>query len=200
MIFGDIALVLLASGLSERFEGGDKLMAMLAGRPVLAHAARALSGHKVNARVAIVGTGQTERRALLEAMGWSIAENAAPELGQGSALAVSMQFARDRTKAGAALILLGDMPNVPALHLAQLAAALGPEVAAIMSEAGGVLCPPALFRRSSFDALCSLEGDRGARDVFKRLGGTKTIACAAEFLLDIDTAADLAYARRIVQA
>ena len=67
-MFDRTAILLLASGLSSRFGAGDKLMADLHGRPVLAHAASVLADRSVARRVAVVGTGQTARKACLEAL------------------------------------------------------------------------------------------------------------------------------------
>ena len=121
-MFDRTAILLLASGLSSRFGAGDKLMANLNGRPILARAAGALANRPVAKRVAVVGKDQTARKACLEALGFEIVLNPAPEDGQGRTLAIGSQYVRDATEADSVLILLGDMPFVTDTHLAGIPA------------------------------------------------------------------------------
>ena len=69
-----------------------------------------------------------------------------------------------------------------------------------MSKVGGVLCPPALFHHSTFDALAALSGDAGAKSLFNGLSNTATVDLAPECALDIDTTADLDRAKGLTHA
>tara|TARA_R110001592_G_scaffold231858_1_gene489077 strand:+ start:281 stop:880 length:600 start_codon:yes stop_codon:yes gene_type:complete len=197
-LFDRTAILLLASGLSSRFGAGDKLMADLDGRPVLAHAASALANRSVTKRVAVVGTNQTARRAYLEGSGFEIVPNPAPEDGQGRSLAIGSQYVRDATDADSVLILLGDMPFVTDTHLEGLADALSQGAGAVMSETGGRLSPPALFRRDHFDQLAAVTGDRGARRIFERIPARQVVAAAPDLLMDIDCGLDLQRAEELL--
>ena len=93
------------------------------------------------------------------------------------------------------------MPRVPASHIdALLAAAADPAVDAIMTKVEGVLCPPAIFKRRHFDALLRLDGDAGAKALFRRLSHTKTVALPPELAIDIDHVADLQRAKETENA
>lgn len=183
-----IALILLASGLSRRF-GGDKLMADYKGAPLLSHAAQLGTGLPITHRFGVVGRGQHERRTLLEGNGYETIQNAAPETGQASSLILGIKTAK-AAGANGAIILLGDMPDVPAEHIQRLAEK-SKSADAIMTNAGDILSPPAYFPASLFDQLMSLSGDQGARRVFLSAENTATIDLAPAFARDIDTPADL---------
>ena len=197
-MFDRTAILLLASGLSSRFGAGDKLMADLDGRPVLARAASALANRLLAKRVAVVGTHQNARRTCLEGLGFESVLNPAPEDGQGRTLAIGSQYVRDATDADSVLILLGDMPFVTDKHLEGLAEALSQGAGAVMSETRGRLSPPALFRRDHFNQLAAVTGDRGARRIFERLPTRQVVAAAPDLLMDIDSGLDLQRAEELL--
>jgi len=197
-VFDRTATLLLASGLSSRFGAGDKLMADLDGRPVLALAAGALANRSVAKRVAVVGADQSARRTCLEASGFKIVPNPAPEDGQGHSLAIGSQYVCDATDADSVLILLGDMPFVTDTHLEGLAEALSQGASAVMSETGGRLSPPALFRREHFDKLVAVTGDRGARQIFENIPMRRVVTAAPDLLMDIDCGLDLQRAEELL--
>jgi len=185
-----VVLALLASGLSTRF-GGDKLMAELQGRPVLSHTAAALQGRTLTARLAVVGTDQNERRALLEAAGWSLIDNDTPEAGQGAALALAAEAALARS-AAIMLVTLADMPFVPDAHLEALLGACRGGADAVLSEAGGVAGPPAAFAARALAVLRRLSGDHGAKAALGQLHNVGRIRLEPAHFADIDTKEDLA--------
>lgn len=186
----DVALVLLASGLSRRFGQEDKLLADLGGRPLLARSAALFADQACAGRLAVVGTGQAERRALLKAAGWTLVDNPDPMAGQGASLALGIAAAA-RSAAQGAAVALADSPFVNDSHLAALADAIGDRTAAF-SRAGVVVSPPSLFRRAAFAALQGLCGDRGAKAVLHRVPDAVFVDIAPEAARDVDTAQDLA--------
>lgn len=186
----NIALILLAAGLSTRF-GDDKLTTLFRGRPLLLHAASALQGRSLTARIAIASPDRPERRDLLEGAGWTVIDNTAPQAGQSSSLKLGVAHAK-RAGADGVLVLLGDMPLVPDTHLSELIKSAQAGAQAIMTEANGVLTPPAFFTARLFDTLLALEGDQGAKHVFRDTPGRRTLELDAPLTIDIDTPADLA--------
>ncbi|MEO1474735.1 MAG: XdhC family protein, partial [Pseudomonadota bacterium] len=90
-LLANTCLALLAAGQSSRFEDGDKLLADLNGRPVIAHAADILSSETVASRIGIVGPDHMDRAAHLRGSGWQIIENPDPHFGIGSSLATAVQ-------------------------------------------------------------------------------------------------------------
>lgn len=191
MTVPSIALLLLASGLSSRFEDGDKLMAPLGAVPVLDHIAQLDLETTTTSRIAITNSKTPDRRACLEQRAWHCLDNDSPESGQAHALALGINHIRKHTEADVVLILLADMPFVTRAHLAKLTAALTITTRAIMSSNGAALMPPAIFRRPEFPALESLTGDSGARGIFRALDATMIVDLPRGALMDIDTISDL---------
>ncbi len=190
----ETALVLLAGGASSRFEGGDKLLAPFRGAPLLSHAAGALAGRPVAARIAVTGPGQGLRAGALAGAGWQVVVNPDAADGQGTSLAAGIRHAAAQTGVRRALVLLADMPLVPDDHLSALARAATPGVPAVLSRSAALTGPPAVLDRALFPQLAALTGDRGARDVVAGLDGVATRPLAPDHALDIDCEADLARA------
>ena len=90
------------------------------------------------------------------------------------------------------------MPAIAQNDLTRLLSAATPDIDAVMSHHGETLMPPALFRREQFDALMSFTGDRGAKSVFQTLARTATISLTATAAADVDTRADLANAKALI--
>lgn len=191
------ALVLLAAGASSRYGAADKLLADLGGQPVLSYAARCFAGESFGARIAVTAPGQEARQAILRSHGWTLVENAEAASGQASSLRAGIGLAASDPALSQALILLSDMPFVPEAHLHAL---LASEAEAAMTDAGGVLLPPALFKRAQFEALRGLSGDRGAKSIFELLARKKTIALDPQLAIDIDEHLDLAHASRALES
>ncbi|MBI1394134.1 MAG: NTP transferase domain-containing protein [Alphaproteobacteria bacterium] len=198
--FEDTAIILLAAGCASRFEGGDKLMASLRGQPVLAHSAARLSHDLVADRIAVVGPGQSARSDLLEALGWNILVNPDAANGQATSLAAGVRRAEAENGARAALVLLADMPFVSDAHVRRMKARLDGGAGAVMSRGPDAPSPPALFRRDCFHALAAIDGDAGARSVFRSLPGAVTVDLDEVGALDIDTSSDLIRAERYLDA
>ena len=190
--FEETAILLLAAGQSRRFGNGDKLLAPLNGKRVIDHSARALADEPVAARVAVVGPDHADRRAILEAAGWQVLENPEAQSGQASSIRSGLQSIARMDRVKHVIILLADMPYVPDAHLHSLRVTMEDGAPAALSIANGVLCPPSIFAREAFAALLALEGDAGAKSVFKSLSGTRTVELYARDAADIDTVEDLA--------
>ena len=178
-----LAVLMLAAGRSRRFGADDKLMADLAGRPLIAHAIAAQAGLEAE-RVAVVGPDRAAA-GLLEAAGFRLVVNPAPQDGQGGSLALGVAaVASERV-----LVMLGDMPVVTPALLGRLAAC---ECRAVAWD-GERRSPPAVFAAADRAALLGARGDAGARTL---LAGAEPVRAAAGELEDVDTVAALEAARR----
>lgn len=173
-----VVAILLAAGRSRRFGDSDKLCAMLAGRPLVYHAAATLGRIGFARRIAVVARG-----ASLKLDGFDIVEPEG-EVSQSASLKAGLTAAGG---ADAVLIALGDMPLVTAAHIEALMAAFDGRVAATRCE--GRLMPPALLGPDAMRRAMTVAGDRGARAM---LGGGVAVDAAAEMLVDVDTPAMLA--------
>lgn len=112
--------------------------------------------------------------------------------GMATSLKVAARAAQDHG-VDALLILLADMPFVSAVHLrGLLGQAAEHSTQPVFSIApDGVAQPPALFPASFFEALASLEGDKGARALSH---GAALVECSEDQFFDVDSVEDLAKA------
>lgn len=193
MIPSDLAIILLASGLSKRFGTEDKLLANLNGRPLGSYAASHFAAQRTELHCAIVPAGDEQRAELYRTHGWHILTNPDPELGQGNSLSIAAKHLQS-SRASGALILLADMPFVTKDDLGALIKAT-PENHASMSQCGETLHPPAIFPRSAFPQLTACTGDTGARHVFRQLSQTTICPISSRSARDIDTPLALAKAQ-----
>lgn len=172
-------VVLLAAGQAKRF-GGGKLMAEFHGRPLWERAAETAEAIDFSERVVVIGPDST----IESRLGWMRVENQFAEQGMGTSIAAGV---RALTNCDRVIIMLADMPLVSRTHLDRLIAAQG--VAFTRYPDGSAGCP-AIFPRSVFPLLETLNGDRGARSL--GLGDAELIAPPHERqLADVDEACDL---------
>lgn len=188
------AIVLVTSGLSRRFGRRDKMLAKLGGLPLVEHAARTITSLHPLARVAVCPASRPEVGEVLIDR-FVIAVNKKPKQGLGHSIAVGAQVAM-QFKPDSILVCMGDMPFVEPWLLERLATQLSEGRADIVhSGAEGQPHPPTLFGKACFERLAGLDGDDGARSLFRQ--GSLRIACLEAprpMLFDVDTREDLALA------
>lgn len=178
------ALIVLASGLSSRFEGGNKLLADLNGKPVAQHVIEAAAEVAFKTRYAVVSDKHV--RTVFERHGYTCIHNDIPEAGQGQSLAFGARHVLD-DGGDTALIMLADMPFVTTAHIKVLLQAKGQVV---MSKYEDRLMPPSRFSGSALRKLKTLSGDRGGKSMVNGANVT-TIALSQSAARDIDTRKDL---------
>ncbi len=188
----NIALIVLASGLSKRFGAPNKLMADLSDRPVLAHVMDFLAPINFAARFAVTPQDPNMIH-LLEDAGYECIVNLDPKRGQGRSIALGAQAALQQGH-HAALVVLGDMPFVETSHILHLIK-ISTDNDIIMSEYKRVHMPPAVFKGSAFTNLLSLEGDQGGKSASRRKSAV-TAALSPRAAQDIDTFEDLRIAAK----
>ena len=196
------AFLLLAAGASSRFEDGDKLLAAIDGHAVLARAAAQTVDDEMVSKYAVISPAHPGRSDLLEAAGWQLGVNERAHVGQSTSLIAGMEAIAAEQDVDQVIILLGDMPFVPTAHLStMMQRAEAASITAIMSDADGVLSPPALFKREHFDALLELSGDTGAKSVFLQLGsGAETLPLRPSEAVDIDHVQDITALEEVTHA
>lgn len=187
--------LVLAAGAGTRF-GGGKLLAMMRGRPLVAHALEAALAAQATgvtlvvgadaAAVAAVGREAADARplAVVEAADWRVGLSASLKAG----------IASLPSEAGAAIVFLGDMPDVPHDLAARLVEAWRNGAEAAVPVFGARRGNPALLSRTLFDAVAGLEGDRGAGALLDGLGDrlARVETDDAGVLFDIDRREDIA--------
>ena len=183
----DVATILLAAGQSKRFGDKDKLCEPVRGVPIVMHTARRIVELNTGVRIAVCRQDLPLAEDLAQ-LGFDIRINPDPDRGLSSSLALGIACA-EQTTAGAALVMLGDMPFVGGGHLRKLLARFDQnEAPVVASSRDGIAMPPALFARSHFEQLCKAEGDQGGQSLLRQ--GVLVAGNPCE-LNDIDRQADL---------
>ncbi len=189
--------LILAGGAGRRFRGdggGGKLLADLAGAPVIRRVAEAVLSVGFAEVVSI--TGAEDRRIRIALAGADLLISHAPDWEEGMAATLRRGIAALGPTARGVCVFLGDMPLVPVALCPALAAAAERAGYAARPRCEGQPGHPVAFTRAAFADLMMLEGDRGATALLAarpgRVGYVDTADRGA--LLDIDTPEDLAAA------
>jgi CTP:molybdopterin cytidylyltransferase MocA/SAM-dependent methyltransferase len=192
MTYGAVGLV-LAAGLGTRF-GGGKLLAQLAGRPVLQHVLDALAAAGVGEVVVVLGR---DAATVEGAIAWRAERrivNPDPERGLSSSLRVGFDALGDG--APAVLVALGDQPLVSVEVIRALLDApddrVHPIVVPVYADDRGR--NPVLLRPAAFDLVAESTGDRGLGPVIAANAAAVLEVPVAGHNPDVDTPADLTHA------
>jgi len=157
-----VLAVVLAAGAGRRF-GSTKMIAPLAGRPLLQHVLDATAEAGLTDVVVVLGD---EAAAIRGAVAWRaerIEVNLRPMDGLSSSLRIGLDAAAEDRTVDAVLVLLGDQPAVrPAVIAAVLAAAeTTPQPIVRVRYADDDAPNPVLVRRAAWALAAGLSGDRG---------------------------------------
>ncbi|MEO5598260.1 MAG: nucleotidyltransferase family protein [Novosphingobium sp.] len=183
-------IVVLGAGRSSRF-GGDKIAATCAGLPLGQWTLEAALG----TGLPVVWLAGDTAPAFVEGR-CEVRHNLHAAEGIGTSVAMTAGLAAERG-AAAVLIVLADMPLVNTALLERLTATGAPAACRHPDGHPGV---PALLPASAFPALHGLTGDQGAGRILRSLTGLHVLECGPDELLDVDSAADLAEAERLLLA
>jgi molybdenum cofactor cytidylyltransferase len=158
----NIAAVILAAGRSSRM-GRNKLLLDLDGKPILCHAVDQALGAGLNEIVVVSGHQASKVREALGDRAVKIIEAREHKLGMSASLKAGIHALSPKTEA--ALVMLGDMPQVSAPLIRQLIAAYNPLEgrSIVVPTVDGKRGNPVLFDRRYFEEMLALEGDVGAR-------------------------------------
>jgi CTP:molybdopterin cytidylyltransferase MocA len=187
---GTVALV-LAAGLGSRF-GGAKLLAPIAGRPVLQHVLDALAAAGPAEVVVVLGQDAADIEAAIAWRAERRVVNPAPERGLASSLQVG--FDAIGPDAEAVLVALGDQPLVSVDVIRTLLEApvddARPIVAPVYADDAGR--NPIVLHRPAFALVAEASGDRGLGPVLAAHPELVREIAVTGRNLDLDTRADLA--------
>lgn len=174
-----VALILLAAGRSARF-GSDKLTSAFRDRPLWQWAAQAAEDAGFRNLYLVTGPHSL----VVAHAPWRTVVNPNTEYGMGTSIAAGVAAATAHRRI---VIALADMPLVTPSHLRRLGESTG---TVFTRQADGSAGSPAAFGRDVFAALCTLDGDRGARGL--RFADAAILTPdAVSSLIDIDRPADL---------
>ena len=184
-----IAALLLAAGQSSRMGGPNKLLAEIAGAPMVAHVARRLLASRARPIIAVVGN---QADAVDTAFGKLPVERVRnPEFAAGLSTSLKRGIAALPPDIDGVIVCLGDMPLISGRHLERLIAAFNPlEGRAIIVPARhGKRGNPVLWSKQFFPEMAALAGDVGAKHL---IGEHAELVAEVEMdddavLVDIDT-------------
>jgi molybdenum cofactor cytidylyltransferase len=187
--------LILAAGAGRRF-GGGKLLADLAGAPVIRRTAEAVLSAGFGEVVVATGAGHPAIIAALEGLACRIVP--APDWEEGMAASLRTGLAALDPECRGVLVFLGDMPLVPVGLCGQLAKRAESAGYAARPRVAGQPGHPAAFTRAAFPDLARLTGDQGAAALLRgRSAGVAYLDTEATgAVLDIDSPDDLAAAVR----
>lgn len=193
-----IFAIVLAAGSATRF-GSSKQLAEWNGEKLVQRATAVATQSCGPRTILVAGHDWNAVRSACTPFSGYFLINEKHQAGIGTSLAQAVRSIRHA--ATAIVVLLADQPRVNAEHVATLIEHWsGDERDIVASTYANTRGVPALFARASFDKLCALKGDQGAR---KLLDDSEFAVHHVEFqdaATDIDTVADLARLSRNVHS
>jgi molybdenum cofactor cytidylyltransferase len=182
--------ILLAAGSGSRFGGGKLLAPLPDGTPIGLASWRTLST-AISDSVAVVRTGDTQLRDILQASGATVIECTDAKAGMSRSLIAGLQATEDSS---AWIIALGDMPYIKPATIHKIAATLDDGALIAQPVYRGKRGHPVGFSGRLRTELMNISGDEGAREVVKRhRDECSLIECDDPGIVrDIDTREDLA--------
>ncbi len=183
-----IAAIVLAAGMSSRM-GSNKLLAEVAGKPLIRHAVEAAQASAASPVIVVTGNaGETVRQALAP-LGPLFVDNR--DFSKGLSASLKCGLKAVPADCDGAIVLLGDMPGISATLIDRLIAAFDPgeDRAICVATRHGKRGNPVLWARRFFPEMLAIEGDVGARQL---IGHYAELVCEVEAgddapLTDIDT-------------
>lgn len=186
-------ILLLAAGASARMAGRDKLLELVAGRPLLRERAEVALATGAPVFVTLPPrAGFPDRWAALD--GLSLTRVPVPRHADGLSASLAAGVTALPPEAPGVVVLLADMPEITADDLAALVANWDGRAIHRAAGAEGTPGNPVLFPATDFAVLAALSGDRGARDLLRaEAGRTRLVPLpGAHALTDLDTPEDWA--------
>lgn len=188
---------LLAGGDGSRI-GGSKPSLLVAGRPLIEHAVTAAQAAGLSALV--LAKRDTPLPHSLVSLGAKVVLDPPGPVHPLSGIVAALEHAH-----GPVVVVAGDMPLVPPMLIEQLACARG--TVAVQDGEGQIQPLLARYEESALPALKSAIADgRGATQTLAELNpqllgpsALNRFGEPAEFLLDVDTAEDLAAVERLLE-
>ena len=167
-----VAAVVLAAGMSRRMGGPNKLLADVAGRPMIARVVDALLGSRARPVLVVLGHQAEQVRAALAGRDVRFVVNPAYGEGLGASLRAGIE-ALEGADVDGSLVVLGDMPWVRPEHVERVLDAFDPRgplsiVVPVHDRKRG---HPVLWSARHFAEMRKLAGDVGARALLEEHAG-----------------------------
>jgi molybdenum cofactor cytidylyltransferase len=189
-----VAAIVLAAGRSSRMAPRNKLLELVAGKPIVARVAEAALGSGARPVIVVTGFESPRIEHALRDVKVTIVHNAAYAEGLSTSLRTGLRALP--ADADGALILLGDMPEIESGDIDALMVAFAADArrAICVPVRHGRRGNPVLWGAAYFAEMMSLSGDIGAKQLMTRHQERVTEAAVASdgIFADVDTLSDLA--------
>jgi molybdenum cofactor cytidylyltransferase len=158
-----IAALVLAAGRSSRMGGPNKLVAEIAGKPMVRIAVEEALASKASPVIVVTGHQRDRVEAALSGLPVRFVHN--PDFADGLGSSLKTGIAAVPAESDGAIVCLGDMPQVDAKLIDRLTGALDSEQGAliVVPTIDGKRGNPVVWSRRFFHDLMTIEGDVGAR-------------------------------------
>lgn len=184
----EVAAIVLAAGRGTRFGSEPKLLASLNGKPLVRHVAEAAVRSSARPVILVTGHRAGDVEGAVHPLPVRVARNGL--YAEGLARSLQAGFSALPPDAGAAIVLLGDMPFITADLIDDLSAAwreAGRPPALIPIHAGR-RGNPVVLSRALEEAVNELSGDAGAGRILRDHPGVVEWPVESRAILqDIDT-------------
>lgn len=181
-----ITAIVLAAGSSSRMGGGDKLMMMIDGEPLLWHAVKNICASDISRCIVVVRNDPENYRSILAEFDVEVV--IAPNAHEG--MSASMRTGVSAAGEGSIgyMICLGDMPDLTSDHFNEVIAAHRDGKVIRPKTKDGHFGHPVLFDQCYYDDLKKMSGDEGARALIKREHeNVLELEMRDAILIDLDT-------------
>jgi molybdenum cofactor cytidylyltransferase len=164
----EVAAIILAAGRGTRFGSEPKLLAQLDGKPLVRHVAEAARGSSARPVIAVTGHRADEVETALADLPLRVVRNAS--YAEGLSTSLRTGFDALPSEAGAAIVLLGDMPWIgsPLLDLLIAAWKEHGRPSALVPTYGGQRGNPVILSSVLRPEISGLTGDVGAGPILRR--------------------------------
>ncbi len=192
-----IAAIVLAAGRSTRMGAANKLLADIAGKPMVGHVVEAALASSARPVLVVIGHEASEVRAALAGLDVTFVVN--PDYAAGLSGSLKAGIGAVPASADGALVLLGDMPRITAEHLDRLIAIFGAENGRciVVPTHQGRRGNPVLWPAAFFAEMLQLEGDAGAKRLMTtHADDVREVDLGSDAIFaDVDTPQELAQVR-----
>jgi molybdenum cofactor cytidylyltransferase len=186
------AVLLLAAGSSSRL-GRSKQLLEINGQSLLLKSVNAAVHSKTKKILVVLGANETAHRQAIEHLPIEIIFNPTWQRGMGNSLKVGLShLLKEDPNLRGVITMVCDQPLITASHLNKLIERFretkSPIVASFYSGSAGV---PALFEKSLFEKMLSINDEHGAKKIINHYPDLVSIVDSPEGAIDIDTEDDV---------
>lgn len=186
----EIALLIMAGGVSRRFGEDDKLLSRLNGVSLGLHTAKRLAAMPWAEKRAVAWPSLSVP---LASLGFDVFE---PRLGNGLGDNIALG-AKGLGNVKGVVIALADMPFVPSSHFQRILDAANSSQSVVWTKSRELRSPPVFVGANYFSLLRASRGDKGAKAILADAGSELTdLIVESKAVRDIDTCEDLRMAKR----